>query len=248
MEERIVINVVIVEDESSAMEVLQTFLDRYTKEKQTEFNVVWFDNPVNFLANYKPNFDLILLDIELPEFNGMETARKIRDIDSSVALIFVTNMAQYAVSGYEVDADDFIVKPVSYHDFVLKLERVLKKINNKDDAKIAVAGDGEIRYLVLRDIRYVEVIKHKLIYHTIEKDFEVRGSLNKIESLCAENDFLQCNKYCIVNPRFVAGVHGHTLTMTYGRNFPGKYDELQISHPRRKDFVKSLNDYLRKNV
>lgn len=241
------VNVAIVEDERGAMEVIESYLLRYSKEKQEEFHSVWFDNPINFLTNYNMNYELVLLDIELPDMNGMDVARKMREMDSTVTLIFVTNMAQYAISGYEVDADDFVVKPVSYHDFALKLERVLKKIKKKDDAKIILNYDGEVKFMPAKNVRFIEVIKHKLIYHTLDGNFEMRGSLKKIAPMLLENGFAKCNNYCLVNLRYVSGVKGYTLFVSFGGLQDGQ-DEILISHPRKKDFARALNDYLGEKV
>ena len=62
-------------------------------------------------------FDIIIFDIDMPGINGIDTARKLREMDSNVTIIFVTNIAKYAINGYEVDAVDYILKPVSYYDF-----------------------------------------------------------------------------------------------------------------------------------
>ena len=66
-------------------------------------------------------FDIVLMDIDMPGMNGMETARALRKVDAAVILIFVTNMAQFAISGYEVDATDFILKPVNKYSFAIKI-------------------------------------------------------------------------------------------------------------------------------
>ncbi len=141
------INVAVVEDEDSAAETLSEYFERYSHEKGAQFHIVRFDNPVNFLTNYKSKYDLVLMDIDLPDMDGMEASRRMREIDNLVTLIFVTNLSQYAVYGYEVNAFDYVVKPVSYFDFALKLERAVKRIENRDLVRIPIpigndAGGG----------------------------------------------------------------------------------------------------------
>lgn len=105
-------NIAIVEDSKEATDVLKSYFDRFSEEMGARFNVVCFDNALDFLENYSSAFNLVLMDINMPHMDGMEASHRLREIDNNVTLIFVTNMAQYAIRGYEVGATDFIVKPV----------------------------------------------------------------------------------------------------------------------------------------
>lgn len=119
------INVAIVEDEDCAANNLSEYLNTFGRQNNTEIKAERFRDAISLLTGYSGKFDIVFMDIELPEMNGMDAAKKLREIDMSVTLVFVTNMAQYAVKGYEVGAVDYIVKPVSYYDFSLKLRRIL---------------------------------------------------------------------------------------------------------------------------
>ena len=242
------LRVAIVEDETEAKEVISAHLKRYCGEKNIPYQLVWYNNGLDFLAVYNKNFDVVLLDIMLPDINGMGTARKLRDMDNSVALVFVTIMAQYAIKGYEVDAADFMVKPVSYYDFAMKFEHVLRHIDFDGEVKLCLNNKGELKYLSAKDIRYVEVIRHNLIYHTGGGSHETRGTLKKLEEQLRPADgFVRCNNYCLVNLRYVTGISGYELSLSTG--VAGSEREvLQISHPRKKGFVTALNEYLREHV
>lgn len=230
------INIAMVEDENSAAELLYSYFDVYTKEKGENFHIIRFDNPINFLTNYNPNYDLVLMDIDLPDINGMDASRRLRKIDKTVSLIFVTNLAQYAITGYEVDALDYIVKPVSYYDFAYKLERALGRIKSRRCIKIPITVEDEVKCIISSEIKYVEVISHKLIYHTVQGNFETTGSLKDLEQKLANVDFKKCNQCYLVNLAYVTGLKGFTVIVAG--------EELQVSHPKRKDFKRALNDYL----
>lgn len=230
------IKVAIVEDEKNAADLLADYFRRFSEKSGEEFLIFSYENPIVFLSAFRADFDLIMMDIELPDMDGMKTCEKIRETDKFVPIIFVTNMAQYAIRGYEVDASDFIVKPVSYSDFYLKLFRVVERIKLRSSSRIKITvGDG-IKCVTLSDIRYVESDKHRIIYHTVSGNFESYGTLKKAEAELEGAGFAKCNKCYLVNLRYVDGVRGYSV-------FVGG-DELQISYPKRAEFIKELNNFM----
>ena len=94
--------IAIVEDEAAVREQLAGYVQRYTRQYGTQFEVTMFTDGVEILEDYRPVYDIIFLDVEMLHLDGMETARRIRELDSDVLLIFITNMAQYAIKGYAV--------------------------------------------------------------------------------------------------------------------------------------------------
>ncbi len=241
------LKIVLVEDEKEAYQIIKSHLEKFFNESGEKYDLKWYREPLKFLEEYKNDCDLILMDIQLPEIDGMEASRRLRTIDANVNLIFVTNMAQFAIKGYEVAALDFVVKPVSYFDFSMKIKRVIKKINNYEDSKIIINSKGDNVYLYVRDIRYVEVLKHKIVYHTINGDYETRGTLSNAEEQLPKKVFVRCNNYCSVNLNFVARIKGYILALTPLKG-SSENEEIAISHPRKKAFVQALNDFFRETV
>ena len=111
----------LVDDDAEIRSLLRAYVQRYNTEYGTSISTYDFTRGSDLLHNYERGvFDVIFLDIEMPGINGMETATQIRRIDDAVALVFVTHLAQFAVQGYEVQASDYIIKPLSYFDFAMK--------------------------------------------------------------------------------------------------------------------------------
>ena len=102
------INIAIVEDDINYQNTLKVFLERYKQERNEEYKIDIFSNALNFLDE-KKFYNIIFLDIEMPFMNGIEAAKKIRETNKNSTIIFITNIAKYAVKGYEVDAMDFLI-------------------------------------------------------------------------------------------------------------------------------------------
>ena len=128
--------IAIVEDDRNFIEELQTYLEQYAQEEKQEFEISVFYDGAEILENYEPNYDLILLDVEMSKVNGMDAAEKIREVDEKVVLMFITNMAQYAIHGYAVGALDFVMKPITYYTFSMKVKRALKRVQKNETTKV----------------------------------------------------------------------------------------------------------------
>lgn len=228
------INIAIVEDNEKEMELLNSYLIKNCQEKKFEYSIVRFNNAFSFLKDIDVAYDMIFLDIELPDGNGMELAKKIRQINSQVIIIFVTNMAQYALKGYEVRAFDFIVKPVNEYNFAVKFSSAINCLNQKKDKGIWISNKDGRKYLLVSNIIYVEVVNHMIDYHTIEGVFSASGSLNSIQQTLGPT-FSLCNRCYLVNLRYVTAIDQYDVTV-------GK-EKLQISRAKRKNFIRTLNNY-----
>lgn len=114
-------HIAIVEDELEFSMQLQKYLRQYQQENGVEFKISVFRDGTEILKDYKPEYDAIFMDIEMPVINGMDAAEKIREMDEEVVIMFITNMAQYALFGYSVGALDFVMKPVNYYTFAMKV-------------------------------------------------------------------------------------------------------------------------------
>ena len=229
-------HVAIVEDSPAEAELLRSYFARFTREHGVDFTLTCFASGEEFLNKYRPAYDLVLMDIGLPGHNGMETAAALRERDRSVTLIFVTNMAQFAVKGYEVDAFDFVVKPVGYSNFALKLQRALNKLDTRRDTEVLVTLSDSMVRLSASQIKYIEISGHRMVYHTTDGELYAYGNLKEVEATLGGGMFARCNNCYLVNLNYVRAVQGHTVTVGS--------DELQISRPRRKAFIQALNDYL----
>ena len=234
-----VIKIVIVEDEITPAKNLIECLNRFERENNLQFEITHYSCGKQFLDEYKNQFDIVFMDIELGGMNGMEVCEQLRRMDKKAIIIFITNLAQYAVKGYEVDALDFVVKPVAYPVMALKLKRAvdrIKRFSRSEGRKITVKDGDLTRSIEHADIKYIEILAHKIIFHTIHGNFKSYGTLKKLEGEFSDTDFIRCNSCYLVNLKYVTSVSGYSCVVGG--------EELQISQPRRKAFIRAINEYM----
>lgn len=234
------INVAIVEDDDLVSSQLKEFFNKISAEYGKEFSVNIFKNAVVFLQSFKSQFDIVLMDIEMPHINGMDAAVKMREIDDIVTLIFVTNMQQYAVKGYEVKALDFIVKPVYYETFAMKINRAMREVAARQNDFITVKSRIGVVRIAISDLAYVEVARHNLTFHMVDGTVEARGNISDVESELAKYHFLRCNVCYLVNPKYIKKIAGNTICIIDR--------QLQISRPKKKKFLENLARYFEVDI
>lgn len=230
------IHVAIVDDEEVERIRLKKCIEYLAERKKLEFSVREFSNGDSFLVGYDHEFDIVFMDIEMEGTDGMETARLLRRMDKNVILVFVTNMAQMAIQGYEVEALDFMVKPIEKHTFALKMQRILNRIDKDDNDRILLNIAGDAVTIHAHSIKYLEVVGHYIVYHTREGDFTEYTSLGAAEKKLKSGTFVRCNRGYLVNLRYVDKVT-KTVCVVGG-------DELVISRPQKQTFLNAYVKYL----
>lgn len=229
------IQVAVIEDDPAASKTLQAYLERYQAERKTPLTVTAFPNGLDIAEDYRPVWDVILLDIEMPLMDGMSAARHIRKVDQDVIIIFITNMAKYAIKGYEVDALDFVLKPVSYFAFAMKMDKALSTLSRRKKPSVLLSFKGGMLRLSAEEITYIEVARHQLIVHTETGVHTAAGTLSEMEEALRDAGFARCNKGYLVNLRHVRQITADTVRVGD--------DELIISRRKREEFLTAMTDY-----
>lgn len=228
--------IAIVEDSATEAEILCGMLDKYAQARNQTFEMAVQKNAIIFLNDYKAEYDLIFMDIQMPYMDGMQAAEKMRCIDSVTPLIFVTNLAQMAAQGYQVSAFAFLVKPLDYDTFVMHMDRFMHHVAVEKDMKVILPCAEGRTCFPASDILYVEIRNHHLIYHTLHGDYKVYNSLKSARETLPKFSFSMCSSCYLVNLRHVRRVQNYTVQVSD--------IELQISHPRKKLFLDALNAYI----
>ncbi len=230
------IKIAIVEDEDHFANQLTSYLKQYEKEYGRCFDVVRFTDGDEIIENYAGDYDIILMDIQMRFMDGMTAAEKIREHDTEVVIIFITNMENYAIRGYQVDALDYVLKPISYPSFSVKLKRALDRVGNREEHMVIIQIPSGRLKLLTENIFYVESEGHNLIYHTREGAYTTRQRIADAEAELVPYGFFRINKGCLVNLRFVDG------DKDGGCLIAG--EQLPISRARRNDFMGAMAEFI----
>ena len=175
------IHIAIVEDEPLFVQQLKEYIGRYEKDRGRRIKITTFADGEDITDDYRGGYDIILMDIQMRFMDGMTAAEKIRTLDHEVIIMFITNMIQYAVRGYEVDAMDYVVKPVEYFAFSQKLDKAIGRMKKAVQTYISVPTEDGLQKLAVSDIYYIESQGHDTCYRTARGEFLSRITLKELE-------------------------------------------------------------------
>lgn len=232
-----VVSVAIVDDSARDRRHLEVLLQRFEEDNDISFHTRQYVSGAALLDNYQPDFDIILLDIQMEGIDGMRTAAAIRKIDSKVLLIFVTKTAQYATSGYSVRAQGYLLKPVTHFAFQTELVRCLEQLRRQERDSILVGSGVSVRRVDLADIFYLESNRHKITVHMAGEDFSFSGTLKAFEDSLLSRNFYRAHSGYLVNLRHLVAVDNEEAIMSND-------DHLKISRSRKKGLMEALTDYI----
>lgn len=226
------LSIAIVDDVRSEAEYLASFVERYGNENNEKMKIARFKSGFDFLDGYKAVYDAVFLDIEMPDIDGMAAARKLREFDNDIIIIFVTNIAKYAIQGYSVGALDYLLKPPKYADIKMRMN-IISKRKRLNDYSIVIPYQGGERKLTSGEIVYVESRGHDIIFHTDGDEILWKGTtLKRVESELTEHGFYRCNNCYLVNLRYCTEIKDNSVMVNS--------EELQISRARKKGFMVAL--------
>lgn len=229
------IRIAVVEDETHYKEQLVEYLRRFEQEKRVNIEIDTYSDGDGIVENYKAQFDIILLDVQMKFMDGMSAAEEIRKMDTEVVIIFITNMPQFAIKGYAVDALDYILKPISYFQFSERLKRAIDRMEKRESYYITIRVKEGIKRLKVSDIYYIENQGHNLIYSTIDGEFMTTGTMKDLEQELSSFNFFRGHRGFLMNLEHVEGLKGNEAVV--------RGIELPVGRTRRKALLEALSEF-----
>jgi DNA-binding LytR/AlgR family response regulator len=230
------IKIAIVEDDTKYIHQLSEYVKKYAATYNEKFDIRSFSDGIDIVDDYKAEYDIIFMDIQMKIMDGMKAAQTIRTMDENVIIIFITNMAQYAIQGYAVNAMDFVLKPISYFAFSEELAKAIRRLKDRAQAYLTIKQETGLTRINISQITYFESQGHKILIHTKYNTYEAIGTMKNMEQKMEKYKFYRCNSCYIVNLRHVESIKENLVTV-FG-------EKLRVSRPRKKYFMDALTDYV----
>ena len=213
-------NIAVVDDNLNDRKMILDYLSQFFNESGLDYTTSTFEDGVSFLKDYSFSYDFIIFDIDMPQMSGIDTAKELRKKDSNVTIMFVTNMPQYALEGYSVEAVDYVLKPLSYPDFRLKMKKATRYILRNSVKKVTINTTEEGLITVdSSDIYYVESKLHYIYYHTKKGIYKMRAKLTEVEDILLPYHFARSGGSFLINLAYLEKIDGNEIVIA-GETLP----------------------------
>ena len=226
------LNIVICDDEFLHRSILKEFLITILDEEILEHDLVEYSSGEDLISNYN-KADLLFLDIQMNELSGMDVARKIREFDNNVEIIFTTSVEQYVFEAYEVRAYRYLVKPIEYEELKKQVKLCISDYLTKNSI-ISIDSNKATVKISIGEILYAEVMKKEVTIYTESKVYTIETSMKRVEGKLLNYGFFRCHHSYLVNLNKVSEIRDKTIFIND--------EEIPVSRMRYKSLkIKLVN-------
>lgn len=231
------INIAICDDEKYISDKVKKLALDFFQRKNVEIKISQFGSGEELLR-YNKSIDILFLDIQMDGIDGMETARKLRSQNYKGYLIFITVLKEMVFQAFEVQAYDYLVKPIEEEYFDKKMERLFASMQNANEANLLVQKGYESNIISFDDIIFCEIIDRKIYLHL--KSGEVIDYYDRIENLETKLDgrFFKCHRSYLINLSYLKSYKNGMAYMINDQTIP-------VSRLRSKEFSSVVLKYMK---
>lgn len=232
-----ILNIAICEDERPQQRIIEDYINKFTAYKT--FEISKYDSGEALISYYKQGgrFDIIFLDIKMKELDGIETAQVIRHYDERVYIILTTSLIEYAIKGYSVKANEFILKPINEQNFKSVFRRALKENNPTKISHYIIENRNEKIVINNDDIYYLESIGRKIRVNTKEGNFEHYKNISDEEKKLKNIGFIRTHRAFLVNMENIYRIHATEIVLKNKELVP-------LSKKRHKQVYDEFTTYM----
>lgn len=235
------INVCIVDDELLPLQLLENYVTK------TAGISLWgkYRNPGKALQEIQTNpIDILFIDIEMPQLTGIELVKQLNL--NNTAVIFCTAFSEYAIDAFDIDAVDYLIKPISYTRFLRSVEKAkeylfIKKNKErydkvpviKEDQSIIIKTNYKLSKIDIKDILYIEGLGEYIKIHCVNTRYVTFERMKTMEDLLPSADFKRIHKSYIASLAHIKGIGGYSVEMING-------DKMPLSRDKKKELMENL--------
>lgn len=215
------LNIAIVDDENTQALFLSKLVNHWAAENNKLVSISTYPSAGSFHFAWceKRDFDILLLDIQMKDINGIELAKEIRKSDDKLSIIFITGLSDYIEVGYDVSALHYLIKPVKEEKLFFCLDKAGAKIY-KEQPSILVNSDGETIRILQQDLIYAEAFAHSVYLQTAKAGYDVKMSISELDNKLDKTLFIRCHRSYIVGIKYIARIGKVDLTLDNEKSIP----------------------------
>lgn len=235
------IEIVLVDDEQLQLDYMQKLIEQAAESLEIKIEISQYLSGEAFLFSLEdhPTWDLAFLDIEMEELNGMQVAKILREKSPQLELVFATAYAEYAIEGYEVQALDYLLKPINQQKITRVLKRYLEE-QPEDTAYLIAEVEGQATRLNLEDIIYVEANMGEVLVVLADQELPLKMTLLEFQDLLDER-FVATHRSYLVNLQYISRLLKKDVALSNGEKIP-------LSRRRAKEVQSDFIDYYKGSV
>lgn len=231
------LRIAICDDEPKIVDEIERCINSYN-DKNIVFQIIKFYDGEE-LINSEMKFDIVFLDIEMKRLDGIKAAQRVREVNMTVPIVYITNYEKYWRSAYDVHAFDFIEKNKLNKEKIHKvISDFIRSIKDFESAVIKLTTENGVRVQNTNEIYYFLVdSKKKIVMYTLNGEYVVKENLFDVYNKLDKFAFYESHRSCILNLKYVAHLDDYDVIMTNGEFVP-------LAQRKKKEFMEKLHNYL----
>lgn len=223
------LKIAICDDDPAQRNYLERMTAKWMKESRNPAQIRQYADGKAFLFDYaqEKDFDILLLDVEMPKISGIDLAKKVREDNDAVQIVFITGYYEYFGDGFDVSALHYLIKPVDERKLFPVLDRAAQNLEGRQRCVLVSTSEGGIK-IPLADIQYVEAENVYVVVHTAQENYRTRAALSKFTDQL-DDTFFRVHRSYVAGLRYIRKITRTEITMMNGDRLPisrGLYDKV----------------------
>lgn len=210
----------ICDGEQTVRSLLASYVDRYRKETDSQIQLLSYSTGEKLLKNYMLDLDLVFLEIPLYKSNGLRIAEYLRQEDPQVRIVFLTTVLSYVLEAYEIGANNYLLKPLSYAKFCKELSKICEKKEGRESLSFLEQNKNGLYKIYHHQIRYIETHEKNTLIHTEKEDIPSSRQMKQFEQLLSGTSLIRCHTSYIVNLRYFEKLEDSQIILTDSSRIP----------------------------